>query len=176
MDDICIDAIYARKLGERRSPYVGREDYTTRRSGRLDQVRGSGQRREERNQAGRSTASLPTVQVGIRTGLPRADAARFPAQEAFPAVDRSALSRFKGDCGFTPALRARGHGFALGEAATTPGGTLALSLTGLATLGFVLKILVVEEVLFSRCKDEICSAIDALEDAVLEFRHTRFST
>ena len=96
--------------------------------------------------------------------------------EALPAEYRTSLGWFEGHRGFTAALRARGHGFALGEAATTPGGTLALSLTGLATLGFVLKILVVEEVLFSRCKDEICSAIDALEDAVLEFRHTRFST
>jgi hypothetical protein len=31
-----------------------------------------------------------------------------------------------------------------------------------------------EEVLFSRCKYEIRSAIDTLEDAVLKLRHIRF--
>ena len=50
--------------------------------------------------------------------------------------------------------------------------TLALGLAGLAALGFVLEILVVEEVLFSRCEYEICSAIYALENAVLKLRHS----
>jgi hypothetical protein len=30
----------------------------------------------------------------------------------------------------------------------------------------------VEEVLFSRCENEICSAINALEDAILKLRHS----
>ncbi len=51
------------------------------------------------------------------------------------------------------------------------GRTLALVLAGLAALGLVLEILVVEEVLFSRRKYEIRSAIHALEDAVLKLRH-----
>ena len=33
------------------------------------------------------------------------------------------------------------------------------------------KVFVVEEVLFSRCEYEICPAVDALEDTILEFRH-----
>jgi hypothetical protein len=33
----------------------------------------------------------------------------------------------------------------------------------------------VEEVLFSRCKDEICSAINALENAILKLRHGNWS-
>jgi hypothetical protein len=39
---------------------------------------------------------------------------------------------------------------------------LALGLAVLAPLGFVLEVFVVEEVLFSRCKYEICTAINAL--------------
>jgi len=119
---------------------------------------------------GSAAARLPR-RVGTKD-LTCGGAARFPAQETFPAVHRPSLSRLEGDGGFTATLRARGHGFGLGETSPTPGGTLALRLTRLAALGLVLEILVVEEVLFSRCEDEICSAIDALEDAVLEFRHT----
>jgi hypothetical protein len=115
-----------------------------------------------------------TASDQLEGSLTDARAARFPAQETFPAIHRATLSRFKGDCGFTAALRARGHGFGFGEpATTTPRRTLALGLTAFAALRLILEVLVVEEVLFSRCKDEICSAIDALEDAVLEFRHTR---
>ena len=110
------------------------------------------------------------------TGHLCADAARFPAQETLPAIDGTTLGRFEGNRGITAALRARGHGFGLGESpaatAASAGGTLTLGLTGLAALGLVLEILVVEEMLFSRCEDEIRSAIDAFEDAVLEIRHT----
>jgi hypothetical protein len=63
------------------------------------------------------------------------------------------LSRLEGYRGFTAALGARGHGFGLGEA-TAPG-ALSLLLARLAALGLVLKVLVVEEVLFSRCENEI---------------------
>jgi len=49
---------------------------------------------------------------------------------------------------------------------------LPFGLAILATFGFVLEILVVEEVLFSRCEYEICSAIYTLEDAILELRHS----
>jgi hypothetical protein len=65
-------------------------------------------------------------------------------------------------------LRATGHGLGLGVATR---GALALGLTILATLGLILEILVVEEVLFSRCENKLCSAVYTLEDAVLELRH-----
>jgi hypothetical protein len=51
---------------------------------------------------------------------------------------------------------------------------LALGLASLAPLRLVLEVLVMEEMLFSRCKYEIRSAIYALEDAVLKLRHIRF--
>jgi hypothetical protein len=51
---------------------------------------------------------------------------------------------------------------------------LAFSLAAFATLGFVLEVLVVEEVLFSRCEYEIRSAIYTLEYAVLKLGHGIF--
>jgi hypothetical protein len=96
----------------------------------------------------------------------------FPVQEAFPAKDRTSLGGLEGNRGLPSALRTGGHGFRFGKA---PGGrTLTLVLTGFAALGFVLEILVVEEMLFSRCKYKIRSAIYALQDAVLKFRHIRW--
>jgi hypothetical protein len=57
-------------------------------------------------------------------------------------------------------LRAGGHGFALGESAAAR--ALAFGFARLAAFGLVLEILVVEEVLFSRCKNKIRSAINTL--------------
>ena len=48
---------------------------------------------------------------------------------------------------------------------------MTLSLAILAAFGLVLEVLVVEEVLFSRCEYKFCCAIDALEDAILKLRH-----
>jgi hypothetical protein len=48
---------------------------------------------------------------------------------------------------------------------------VALGLAILTALGLILKILVVEEVLFSRCEYKFRCAIDALEDAILKLRH-----
>jgi hypothetical protein len=45
----------------------------------------------------------------------------------------------------------------------------SLRLARLATLGFVLELLIVEKQLLSGRKDEIRAAIDALENLVLEF-------
>jgi hypothetical protein len=80
------------------------------------------------------------------------------------------LRRLEGHRGFPTALRAHGHGFRFGESRT--GGALALHFAVLAPFGLVLEVLVVEEVLFSRCKYEICSAINALENAILKLRHS----
>jgi hypothetical protein len=69
-------------------------------------------------------------------------------------------------------LGALRHGFGFGE--TASGRSLALGLASLAALGLILEILVVEEVLFSRCEYEIRAAIDAFENAVLKLRHGLF--
>jgi hypothetical protein len=69
-------------------------------------------------------------------------------------------------------LRAHRHRFGFGEPAT--GRALALGFATFATLRFVLEILVVEEVLFSRCEDKIRSTINALEHAVLKLGHGVF--
>ncbi len=90
------------------------------------------------------------------------------AQEALAAKDRTALSRLEGHRGFPAALRAGGHRLGFGIAARC---SLPLGLAGLAALRLVLEILVVEEVLFSRCEYEICSAVYTFEDAVLKLRH-----
>jgi len=92
----------------------------------------------------------------------------LPAQETFAAIYRTALSRLERHRGFPPALRTGGHRLRLGEPARRP---LTLRLAVLAAFGFVLKILIVEEMLFSRSKYEICSAVYTLEDAVLKLRH-----
>jgi hypothetical protein len=105
-----------------------------------------------------ATADLPAGAGGV--GLAR--------QETLPAINGPALSGLERDRGFPAALGTGGHGLGFGIAARR---SLPLGLTWLAALGLVLEILVVEEVLFSRCEYEICSAIYALEDAVLELRH-----
>lgn len=97
-------------------------------------------------------------------------ARRFAGEEAFPAINRPALGRFERYRGFAAALRTHGHGFGLGEA--RPRRTLPLGLATLTALGLILEILVVEEMLFSRCEYEIRSAICTLKDAVLKLRHS----
>jgi hypothetical protein len=66
-------------------------------------------------------------------------------------------------------LRTHRHCLGLGETAAT--GTLALGLTGLAALGFVLEVLIVEEVLFSRRENEISPTIYTLKYSILKIRH-----
>jgi hypothetical protein len=97
----------------------------------------------------------------------------LPAKEALAAIYRPALCRLEGHRGFPTALRASGHGFGFGKARGR--GALALGLTVLAALGLVFEVFVVEEVLFSRCKDEICSAVYTLENAILKLRHGNWS-
>ena len=96
----------------------------------------------------------------------------LPAQEALTAVNRTPLGRFERNRGFPAALGALRHGF--GFRKTGSRRTLALGLACLAALGLVLEILVVEEVLFSRCEYEIRAAIHAFEYAVLKLRHGLF--
>ena len=96
----------------------------------------------------------------------------FAAQETFAAVNRTPLCRFERHRSLPAALGTFCHG--LGFRKTGSGRALALGLAGLAALGFIFEILVVEEVLFSRCEYEIRAAIDAFENAVLKLRHGLF--
>src|SRR5580658_10063462 len=93
---------------------------------------------------------------------------RLAAQEALPAVHRPPLCWFERHRSLAAALRTNGHGFRF-AAARWPG--LPLALARFAALGLVLKILVVEEVLFSRCENKFGSALRALENPILELRH-----
>jgi len=104
--------------------------------------------------------------------LARGGARGLAAQEALPAVNRTPLRRFKRNRSLPAALRAFGHG--LGLRGTLTGSSLALGLACLAALGLIPEILVVEEVLFSRCEYKIRAAIHAFENAVLKLRHGLF--
>jgi len=116
-------------------------------------------------------AALREIVEG-RVELACGGACSFATQEAFPAIDRTSLGRLERHSCLPPALGALGSGFRFGEAGT--GGTLALRFTRFAALGFILEVLVVEEVLFSRCENEIRAAIHAFENAVLKLRHGLF--
>jgi hypothetical protein len=48
---------------------------------------------------------------------------------------------------------------------------VTLGLAILAALGLILKVFVMEEMLFSRCEYKIGCTIDALEHAILKLRH-----
>src|ERR1035437_5010344 len=95
---------------------------------------------------------------------PRGCRGSLTAQEALAAVNRPALSRLERHRGFPAALGACSHGLRFGK--TRPRRSLPFSLASLAALGLVLEIFVMEEVLFSRCENEICFAVYTLEDAI----------
>jgi hypothetical protein len=90
-------------------------------------------------------------------------------EEAFAAKHGTPLSGLEWYRGFAATLGAGGHGFAFGETAATR--ALAFGFARLAAFGFILEILIVEEMLFTRGKDEIGSAVYALQGPVLELRH-----
>jgi hypothetical protein len=66
-------------------------------------------------------------------------------------------------------LGAGGHGFGFGKTSTS---ALTLGLANLAALGFVLKVLVMEEVLLSRGENKIRPAVYALQYSILKLRHS----
>jgi hypothetical protein len=94
---------------------------------------------------------------------------RFPAQKALAAVDRTALGRLERNGCFPAALRANGCGFR----SWRPGRrrSLPLSFARLAALWFIFEILVVEEMLFSRGKNELRATIRAFNDSILKLWH-----
>jgi len=83
------------------------------------------------------------------------------------------LSRSEGYGGFLAALRANrfGFDFVIGLAAAGCGTQHRhpFGFAGLAALGLVLELLIVEKQLFSRGEDEIGAAVNALQHLVLEF-------
>jgi hypothetical protein len=106
---------------------------------------------------GAKVAERPKVHFEMSWFLPRCRSRKsrgLPAEEALAAIYRATLGWFEWYGCFPPALRAGGHGLRFGE--TTTATTLPLGLTGLAALGFILEVFVVEEVLFSRGKYKFC--------------------
>src|ERR1035441_10348355 len=120
---------------------------------------------------GAKVAECPEVQwIGL--GLPgcrRGKTGGLPAEEALPAIHRTALSRLERNRGVPPALRAGGHGLRFGEATTAA--ALTLGFTSLAALWLFFEVFVVEEVLFSRREYKFCRAVYTLENSVLKLRH-----
>jgi len=93
----------------------------------------------------------------------------FAAEEAFPAIYRPSLGWLKGYRSVPSALRTGSHGFGFRESG--PLRALALGFTVFTTLGLVLKVLIVEEVLLSRCEYKFRIAVHTLEDSILKLRH-----
>jgi hypothetical protein len=96
--------------------------------------------------------------------------------EAFPAEHRAPLRRPEGNRCFFAALRAGGLGFRshLGgssSSASSAFGTLRLAC--LASFGFVFESFVGEEHLFAGRKNELSTALRALQDLIVVF-HERF--
>lgn len=99
--------------------------------------------------------------------LPRRRRSRaFSIQKAIAAKNGTALSWPEGDRGFPSALRTVGHG--LGTLMAGSRSSLPLAFTRLATLGFVLKVLIVEKVLLSSGKNEIRPTVGAFQRSVLK--------
>ena len=123
--------------------------------------------------------ALPATCWGSGMGTPRAEltgldvfavglsrAGRGPSLlKAFPTVNRSPLSRLKGNGRFFPTLGAGGRSFCPIVALTAPGLT-PLHLTSLATFGFVLEPLVGEEKLLPGGEYELRSAVHTLQDPI----------
>src|SRR5689334_22965719 len=107
-----------------------------------------------------------------RGGLDAPGPGEFPGLEAFLAEDRTALRRLEGDGRLLAARRTIRDGFhpLASDGASRTAGPLAFAC--LAALRFVLEILVGEELLFSCRPDELCAAVHALKDPVLEFHRS----
>ena len=94
-----------------------------------------------------------------------------PLLETFPTEDWPALGGFEGDGSLLATPGAIGPRFHLVIIAwrrgSQRGGPLGLAI--FATFGFVGELLIVEEQLFARRKHEVRSAVDTLQNLILEF-------
>src|SRR6266853_5306075 len=96
----------------------------------------------------------------------------FPGLEALFAEHRTSLCGPEGDRCLLAAGRARRdgfHPFASDGSSRTAG---PFSFARLTPLGFVLEVLVGEELLFSRRPDELRAAVHALKDPILELHRS----
>ncbi|MDT4952110.1 MAG: hypothetical protein QOJ02_248 [Acidobacteriota bacterium] len=97
-------------------------------------------------------------------------------EEAGAAVNWATLRGVEGNCGLLPALRALNRDLdSLANAGCLSGGyrgeALILGLLArLAPLGFVLQSFIVKEDLLASRPDEILSAVNTLDRAIIEFR------
>jgi len=95
--------------------------------------------------------------------------------KALATEDGTALRRTEGDRSLFSASRADGLSFHFGVAVILPGGSRAsqnrypLGLAGLATLRFVLELLIVKEKLFPGGENEITATVNTLQHLVLKF-------
>jgi len=89
-----------------------------------------------------------------------------------PAKDRASLRWFERNGRFTTALKT-GCGCLnpAGTGSPVRGSRLSFTFTGPAAFGFVSEILLPIELLFTRGKNEVSSAIDALQYPILESGH-----
>lgn len=88
------------------------------------------------------------------------------------AEDRASLCRFEGNGRVLATLRTSGSGLGFGGRLSwnrRPQNGNSFCLTGLTTLWFVLELLVVKKQLFARGENKVGTAVDTLENLVLEF-------
>jgi hypothetical protein len=91
--------------------------------------------------------------------------------EALPTKDWPTLRRFEGNGRLLAASGATGTCFyfrVIARRRCAQGGR-PLGLAGFATFGFVFELLIVEEQLLSCCEHKIRTAVDTLENLILEF-------
>ena len=93
----------------------------------------------------------------------------FPAKEALTTVDRASLGGPEGNRRFPAALRT--DCCCLRSRRSGRRRSLPLYLARLAALGFILEVLVVEEMLLSRRENELRSTISALDNPILKLWH-----
>ena len=97
----------------------------------------------------------------------------FARLKTLLAEDRSPLGGSKRHRGFSAAIRAVGdrfHSLACNHRPRRSAGPFGFA--GLTPFGFVLEVLVSEELLFPSCPDELLAAVHAPEDPVLELHRS----
>src|SRR5262249_6101475 len=119
-------------------------------------------------------ARSPRAVDEMATRLQAASPGELPGLEAFLAEHGTPLRRLEGHRRFLAAVRAGGHGLdPLPHGAAGPGRPRgAFGFAGLAAFGFVLEVLVGEELLLPRRPYELRATIHAPEDPILELHRS----
>jgi hypothetical protein len=115
--------------------------------------------------------ALGTASANQWREISRSSRSGSPLLEALPAENRPALRRLKGNGGFLAADGTVGASFHSGVRPISDGsqGAVFSRFAGLTTFGLVLKLLVVEEELFSGREDEVSATVNTLQNLVPEF-------